>query len=79
MQDIVFKSTQEKINAHLVRLFYKQEWGLPDWEDIPTIIDEVNDDPTSQKKVYVHRLYWALKDLFTVMYYNCEVLGRVDN
>ncbi|MCX6213247.1 RteC domain-containing protein [Spirosoma sp.] len=59
---------QEKINAHLFRLFNKQKYGLPAYELIYEIVSDAKFGPTASKIKYATKLHWVIKDLFSTQY-----------
>lgn len=59
-------SIQRQINAHLFRLFYNLERGLPPLDLLNEAIDEARPEYASRK--YVSKLYWVLTDLLSIVY-----------
>ena len=75
-QPATTETTQDRINAHMSRLAQKQAYGLPEWDLLKTVVEEVKSQYSPDKSKYVAKLYYAIKDLFTLDYHAvCEVIG----
>ncbi|WP_157618685.1 hypothetical protein [Spirosoma spitsbergense] len=61
--------TQDKINAHMSRLANKQTGGLPVWELLDKLVDVQKTHYSPDRREYITKLYYAIKDLLTVDYY----------
>ncbi|GAB3509320.1 hypothetical protein GCM10027341_46200 [Spirosoma knui] len=61
--------TQAQINNHMSRLAQKQVGGLPAWELLDKLIDVQKTYYSPDRREYITKLYYAIKDLLSVDYY----------
>ena len=70
------ETTKDKINAHMSRLAQNQAYGLPEWDLLKLVVEGVKSQYSPDSSKHVTKLYYAVKDLFTLDYHAvCEVTG----